>query len=218
MRPSRTAKNKRREPGGERRAEIGPGLEQRARPPPHALRPPPTSGPFARAAPWHSRRPRGRASAFTGPSLPVRAAVIRTVSSPRSFVFASAPAASSSSTIAVVPVGAGQGKRRHAVVVRGFHVGLGVHEKLRHLEIVAIGRPVQGRHAVGLRLVHVDVLLEQRAQLPPDRTSRRRRQGASRRRGRSGRWLAERKPGPMHRSRFRAIAIASRSSDAFAVA
>ena len=39
--------------GRQRSPEIGPGLDQRSRQPPRALPPPPTSGPFVPAAPWH---------------------------------------------------------------------------------------------------------------------------------------------------------------------
>ena len=102
--PFAHGEEQRREPGGERRAEIGSRLDEHPPRLRRGLRPPPTSGPSARAALLRvDVGAARRAAPSPTPSLPVRAAVISAVSPPGSAAFGSAPASSNSSTIAPLP-------------------------------------------------------------------------------------------------------------------
>ena len=104
MRPSRDGEQQRREAGRQRGAEIGARLDQRLhdrgvalgrRPHQRRLPAPVVLGVDTRAV--------RRAAPSPPASLPVRAAVISGVSPPGSAAFGSAPAFSSSSTIAPLP-------------------------------------------------------------------------------------------------------------------
>ena len=113
-----------REAGGQRSRGNRPPPGAAPRPPPRSLRPPPTSGPSALASLALTSAPRA-SNAFTGPSLPVRAAVIKAVSSPGSFVVRVGPGLEQELDHRLVAVRAGQRQRRHAVAVRGLDVGPG---------------------------------------------------------------------------------------------
>ena len=62
-----------------------------------------------------------------------------------------------------VSIHASHGERRHAVAVFRFYIRAGFHQQPGRLEIVPISRPMQRRHTIDLRRVHVGVLLEQGA-------------------------------------------------------
>ena len=177
VRPSRTANNNGVNPdgnagGNRRRPRSAPP------PPPRGLRPPPTSAPSVRAVLLGCRRRRRAASsAFTARAC--RCARRSSTPSRRREAPCSGPRrpSSSSSTIARVAVRAGQRQRRDAVAVRGFHIARRrCSSSSRDLQIVVVGRPVQRRHAIDLRRVHVDALLQQRANRRPIHLFRRIRQ------------------------------------------
>ena len=102
-------------------------------------------------------------SCFTVSRLPVRAAAISAVSPSGSATLASAPAFNSFSTHGRVAVRAGEVEGRHAVAVRGPRVRAGGKQQVDRLEVAAIHGPVERGSAVGLRLVDVGLLLQQRA-------------------------------------------------------
>ena len=194
MRPSRTANSSGVKPDGRRASEIGAGLDQRPARRRRGLPPPPTSAPSARAG-----RPcalTSRAVRQAAPSrrraLPVRAAVISAVSPPGSAAFGSAPAFEQqldhrARCRSCRPARAASRRsdsppsrwRRRAPAAS------------RSLQIVVVRRPVQRRHAVGLRRVHVDALLRAARERcarsicsrphPPAARRRRRRATAARR-------------------------------------
>ena len=62
-----------------------------------------------------------------------------------------------------VSIRAGQRERRDAIPVRRFHIGARAHQQVRGLQIVLIRRPVQRRHPISLGCVHVDMLMQERA-------------------------------------------------------
>ena len=114
--------------------------------------PPPTSARSAPAVPSHPHPRRGRAAPSPAPALPVRAAVISAVSPPRSVVFGSAPRCEEQFDHRGVPVLAGERERRDAVAVRRVRVRLRRDQELGRFEIIEVSRPMQGGHAIGLRM------------------------------------------------------------------
>ena len=62
-----------------------------------------------------------------------------------------------------VSIHASHGEWRYAVAVLRLNIRAGGDKKFRGFHIVPVGRPMQRRHPVNLRRVHVGVLLEHRA-------------------------------------------------------
>jgi hypothetical protein len=56
---------------------------------------------------------------------------------------------------------------RHAISVRCLYVGAGSHQQVHDLQIVVIRRPMQRRHPIDLRRVHIETLLQERANARP---------------------------------------------------
>ena len=68
-----------------------------------------------------------------------------------------------------ISVDAGQPQRRGAVAVRGLGIRAGAKQQVDHLFIGAEHRPVQRGRAIGLRRIHIGVLLHQLLRRPPCR-------------------------------------------------
>ena len=115
-----------------------------------------------------------------------------------------------------VSIRAGQGERRHAIPVRSFHVGARAHEQFLCFQIVLVRRPVQRRHPIDLRRVHIDALLQQSADPRPIHLFRRIRQ----QRGRTGAAQAARGQQHSHRTNAEPFQthrdLTSRASDGMA--
>ena len=86
--------------------------------------------------------------------LPVRAASISGVSPSGPSSLGSAPACNSFSIIGALPCTRSQIQRRGAFAIGQLDIGPGGDQQVGHLEIVAIGGPLNRRRAVGLRGVH----------------------------------------------------------------
>ena len=152
------------------RVDLGAGRRQRAnhvgvilgrRPHQRGLAEPALAGVDVGAARRQQRR--------TVSTLPVRAAVISTVSPSGVAVLASAPALSSMRTIAALPLVGGQRQRRHAVAVGRGGVRARLQQDGHRLAIVGAHRPVQRRRAVGLGGVDVGLAAEQATHRRRDR-------------------------------------------------
>ena len=112
------------------------------------------------SAPWSS-------STLIASTLPVRDATMSGVLPSGSCSLASAPALSSAAMIGASPLMLASHKRRGAVAVRGLGIRAGAKQEVDHRFVGSENRPVQRGRAIGLRRIHIGVLLDQLLRRPP---------------------------------------------------